>query len=114
MPQQFPGRTALARLAGMRLTTLADYVRRAEGRGHVRRLPNPRDGRSYLVVLSNDGRAAHRGAAPLYDDAVRRIEAHLDVPSEHIRRAVLALDEALRQVLAETDDVAAVTTTNPR
>jgi DNA-binding MarR family transcriptional regulator len=102
--------TALARMAGMRLTTLSDYLRRATARNHVRRLPNTRDGRSYLVVLSNDGRAAHRRAAPLYDDAVMRIEAHLQMPSEEIRRAVLELDEALRRVLADTVEESETTT----
>ena len=52
--------TAMATTLSMPLTTVADYVRLMESRGHVRRMANPRDGRSYLLVLTASGRKAHR------------------------------------------------------
>ena len=44
--------TAMADVLGMPLTTVADHVRAMEGRGHCRRIPNPADGRSHLLVLT--------------------------------------------------------------
>jgi DNA-binding MarR family transcriptional regulator len=52
--------TSMAATLSMPLTTIADYVRTMESRGHVRRMPNPKDGRSYLLVLTASGRKAHR------------------------------------------------------
>lgn len=47
--------TELAAELGMPLTTASDLVRRLETRGHVRRRPNPDDGRSFLFELSAAG-----------------------------------------------------------
>jgi DNA-binding MarR family transcriptional regulator len=69
----------LATRLGMPLTTLMDQLADVERRGHARRIRNPRDGRSYLLVLSAEGLAAHRAANRLfeaaYDDIVRRLPA---------------------------------------
>jgi DNA-binding MarR family transcriptional regulator len=54
--------TVLAGRLGMPLTTLMDVLADLDRRGHASRIPNPRDGRSYLVTLTGDGLAAHRGA----------------------------------------------------
>jgi len=61
--------TALATRLGMRLTTFMDQLRLVEARGHARRLPNPADRRSYRVVLTADGLAAHRAANRLFEGA---------------------------------------------
>jgi DNA-binding MarR family transcriptional regulator len=61
--------TAIATRLGMRLTTFMDQLRLVESRGHVRRLPNPGDRRSYRVVLTADGLAAHRAANRLFERA---------------------------------------------
>lgn len=61
--------TALAARLGMRLTTFMDQLRLVERRGHARRLPNPADRRSYRVVLTADGLAAHRAANRLFERA---------------------------------------------
>jgi DNA-binding MarR family transcriptional regulator len=54
--------TEVATELGMPLTTTSDLVRRLETRGHVRRAPNPDDGRSFLFELSAAGdREWHRG-----------------------------------------------------
>ena len=44
-------------------TTVSSYVKRLEPRGHVERAPNPDDGRSYLLHLTDAGRVAHTDAA---------------------------------------------------
>lgn len=43
-------------------TTVSSYVKRFEARGHVRREPNTDDRRSYRIVLTPAGRAAHDAA----------------------------------------------------
>jgi DNA-binding MarR family transcriptional regulator len=63
--------TAMADRLGMPLTTVVDHLRALEARGHVRRMPNPRDGRSYLVALTTEGLAAHRAANQQFELAYR-------------------------------------------
>src|SRR4051794_6391549 len=58
--------TELARWMSAPATTVSSYVKRMEGRGHVTRVPNPQDKRSYLVRLTASGRRAHRRAAARY------------------------------------------------
>jgi DNA-binding MarR family transcriptional regulator len=43
-------------------TTVSSYVKRFETRGHVRKVPNPDDRRSYQIILTEAGRAAHASA----------------------------------------------------
>ena len=61
--------TALAARLGMRLTTFMDHLRVVERREHARRIPHPTDGRSYRVVLTGDGLAAHRAANVQFEAA---------------------------------------------
>ena len=61
--------TQLAARLGMRLTTFMDQLRQLETRGHARRLAHPTDRRSYRVVLSSEGLAAHRAANRLFERA---------------------------------------------
>jgi DNA-binding MarR family transcriptional regulator len=61
--------TAIAARLGMRLTTFMDQLRVMERRGHARRIPHPTDRRSYRVVLSADGLAAHRAANRRFEAA---------------------------------------------
>ena len=69
----------LAARLGMPLTTLMDQLAELERRGHARRVPNPRDGRSYRLVLGAEGLAAHRAAnrsfEAAYAELVRRLPA---------------------------------------
>src|SRR6476469_8519704 len=59
--------TELAGELGMPLTTMSDVVRRLETRGHVRRRPNPGDGRSFLFELTARGdREWGRGGGALH------------------------------------------------
>ena len=65
--------TEVAAALGTRITTASDAVRRLESRGHVARLPNPDDGRSWLFELTEAGDDEwRRGWA-----ALRRIDAIL-------------------------------------
>jgi DNA-binding MarR family transcriptional regulator len=63
--------TDMGRRLGMPKTTVMERVRVMEERGHVRRLINARDGRSYKLVLSAAGLAAHRQSHDRFEDAFR-------------------------------------------
>jgi DNA-binding MarR family transcriptional regulator len=92
--------TALAGRLGMALTTFADHLRIVERRDHARRLPNPRDGRSYLVVLTNDGLAAHREANRRFEAAHRAFVAAL-LGGEAEAKARLAVIRAAAERASE-------------
>lgn len=91
--------TELADELGMPLTTASDVVRRLEARGHVRRRPNPEDGRSFLFELTDGGdREWRRGFG-----ALQRIDAALlrHVDEGEVRAALATLGEAFEQALTE-------------
>jgi DNA-binding MarR family transcriptional regulator len=91
--------TEVAAELGMPLTTASDAVRRLEARGHAVRAPNPDDGRSVLVGLTEHGEAVWRAGWP----ALRRINdllgEVLDDPDE-VRSALQTLGEAFAKGLA--------------
>jgi len=89
--------TAMAAALGMPLTTVAEHVRSMEARGHVRRLRHPRDGRSYLLVLTASGLRAHREANVLFERAYRRF-------LEALPEGEAAARAALRPLLHAAED----------
>jgi DNA-binding MarR family transcriptional regulator len=90
--------TELAEELGMPLTTASDVVRRLESRGHVRRRPNPEDGRSFLFELTARGdREWRRGWG-----ALQRIDVMLDVDRDAMRASLTTLGSAFAAAL--TDD----------
>jgi DNA-binding MarR family transcriptional regulator len=90
--------TELASILGMPLTTASDAVRRLEDRGHAARRPNPADGRSQLLELTEAGDAAWHAGWP----ALQRIDAALGAElgdAEPIRQALERLAAALEAAL---------------
>ncbi|TDD14993.1 MarR family winged helix-turn-helix transcriptional regulator [Nonomuraea diastatica] len=71
----------LAIRAGVRKQTMAQSVDQLERAGYLERVPNPRDGRSRLVVLTGRGRAV-RPAAAGAGDAIERRWTELTSPEE--------------------------------
>jgi len=63
--------TDVARQLSVPKTTVMEYVRLMEERGHARRITNPRDGRSYKLVLTASGLSAHRQAHDRFEVAYR-------------------------------------------
>lgn len=47
-------------------TTVSSHVKRFEARGHVERVVNPADRRSYHLHLTDEGRRAHAAAGQLF------------------------------------------------
>jgi DNA-binding MarR family transcriptional regulator len=89
--------TALAARLGMRLTTFMDQLRLAERRGHARRVPNPGDRRSYRVVLTAGGLAAHRAANRQFELAHGRFVEALGGGEVRPRQVLRAMRETIER-----------------
>jgi DNA-binding MarR family transcriptional regulator len=63
----------LAAVTNASLSRLSHLVKRLEGRGHVRREPDPTDGRFTIAVLTDAGYAKLVASAPAHVAAVRRL-----------------------------------------
>src|SRR6185369_4955934 len=58
--------TELARRTGMPATSMSHFVRSMLERGHAERAPSPADRRSYRIVLTPAGLAAHGAAGAAF------------------------------------------------
>lgn len=94
--------TALAAQLGMAPTTLSAALRRLERRGHLRRLPNPEDGRSVLVELTPAGEGVVLAAFPPFRAARERLAGELDQTWEAAGQQLASLEDALRRALEKT------------
>lgn len=92
--------SGVAEASGVPLTTLRDNVQRLVDRGLVRRVPNPDDRRSYLLVATAKGRAVADAAGEALLGAYLAVEQRLPKRREHYERALEELNEALRGALA--------------
>ena len=70
--------TQMSERLSMPVTTVMERVRMLESRGHARRVAHPEDGRSYHLVLTAAGLAAHRQANRRFEVAYRAFLASLD------------------------------------
>jgi DNA-binding MarR family transcriptional regulator len=86
--------------SGMPATTLRDNIQRLVDRGLVRRLPNPADGRSYLLVPTHRGTAVTRAADPVLLEAYLALERRLPRPLRDYELLLDELNEAMDGVLA--------------
>ena len=91
----------LASMLGMRPTTLSTYLATMLGRGDARRIPNPADGRSVRVVLTDRGRGVVRLVNPPFARALDALEANLDAPVPEVRAVLLGILDALERADAE-------------
>jgi DNA-binding MarR family transcriptional regulator len=89
--------TQMAAQLSMPLTTVVDAIRVMEARGHARRIANPRDGRSYLVVLTGEGLRAHAEANRRFEVAYRAFANALPDGEEVARHQIAALLAAAEQ-----------------
>lgn len=100
--------TELARLTGLRPTTLSNYLRRFEAAGVVSRRRDPEDGRASLVELTTEGKERTEACFPGFASAIGSFQkalAESGVPEldvvEMLESVSRALDLALEKVEAE-------------
>lgn len=96
--------THLAAMLGMPPTTLSSHLRRLEARKHVKRRPNPDDGRSSLLEVTKLGDRNVTAAFPALRWSVAQVQEHLDYPAEELDLALDRLEDALRAVLSRPDE----------
>jgi DNA-binding MarR family transcriptional regulator len=93
--------TRLAARLEMPLSTVLFRLGRLERRGHAERVPNPDDGRSYLIRLTKPGEQLLGKARPAFRDYAEAVEGRLGPEKVDALRA--ALDELRRAVVAELE-----------
>jgi DNA-binding MarR family transcriptional regulator len=102
--------TDLARHLGMPVTTVLDTLGSLQRQQHIVRLRNPRDGRSYLVRLTDAGEQVHEAAQQLFSEADLRLAAHLGDRRAGVIDALLALkaasESATEAILHDRGDLA--------
>jgi len=96
--------TGLAERLVMPLSTVIFRVKRLEGRGHAERVPNPDDGRSFLIRLTPEGHRLLDLARPVFRDYAEAVEARLGRDRvDDLRNGLVALREAIDDELAERE-----------
>src|SRR3954453_21209796 len=93
--------TQIAAATGSPLTTLRDNIQRLVARGLVRRVPNPADGRSYLVEPTTRGDVLVRAAGEPLERAYALLEARLPRPLDEYQKLLDELAAAAQAALAE-------------
>lgn len=91
--------TELAHWMAAPPTTVSSYVKRFERRGHVQRLPNPADRRSYRVRLTAEGRATHLRAGRLFLPVLDEVAGRLGAGAAETHRRL----QAVRQIVTAVD-----------
>lgn len=88
-------------------TTISSYVSRFERRGHVRREPHQRDGRSYRIRLTPSGRRTHRSAAEMFLPVLQGVVEALGPAEPEVRAALGKLRASMDRVRANRADAEA-------
>jgi DNA-binding MarR family transcriptional regulator len=86
--------TELARRTGMPATSMSHFVRAMLERGHAERAPSPADRRSYRIVLTPAGLAAHGAASAAFAEADQRFIRALAADEEDARATLRAIGKA--------------------
>ncbi len=87
--------TELAHWMAAPPTTVSSYVKRFERRGHVERAENPADRRSYLVRLTDEGRAVHLRAGLLFQPLLADVTGRLGRRERTTHDSLRVLHDAL-------------------
>ena len=90
--------TGLAERLLMPLSTVLFRVKRLEKRGHAERIPNPDDGRSFRIRLTDEGRRLLGEARPAFRAYAEAVEQRLG------EDRVAALTEGLEAVREAIDE----------
>src|SRR6187397_450001 len=88
--------TGLAERLEMPLSTVIFRFKRLEARGHAERVPNPDDGRSFLIRLTRKGQRLLDLARPAFRDYAEAVEARLGPKRiDEVRAAMIDLRQAI-------------------
>ena len=93
--------TGLSKRLEMPLSTMLFRLGRLERRGHAERVPNPDDGRSYLIRLTEEGERLLGEARPAFRDYAEAVEGRLGAKRIDALRA--GLDELREALVMEID-----------
>jgi DNA-binding MarR family transcriptional regulator len=93
--------SAISQATGIATTTLRDNVQRLVDRGLIERAPNPDDGRSYLIELTEKGKRLLQEADPALLVAYLALERRLPRASAEYEARLAELDAALAAMLAD-------------
>jgi DNA-binding MarR family transcriptional regulator len=99
--------TGLAERLLMPLSTVIFRVKRLERRGHAERVPNPDDGRSFLIRMTAEGERLLDAARPVFRDHAEAVEARLG------KEQVDALKDGLAAMRQAIDDELAARAEQP-
>jgi DNA-binding MarR family transcriptional regulator len=90
----------LAEILGMPPTSLSYVIRQMHERGHLKRVPNPDDGRSVLLKLTARGRRVLDDALAGFLEAITAFRSHLPVDEADLLRHLEAMSTALGRATA--------------
>jgi DNA-binding MarR family transcriptional regulator len=100
--------TGLAARLVMPLSTVIFRVKRLEQRGHAERVPNPDDGRSFLIRLTPKGKRLLERARPAFRDYAEAVEGRLGQNRvAELRTALVELRQAIDDELAGREEESA-------
>jgi DNA-binding MarR family transcriptional regulator len=95
--------TELAALLRVPPTTISRHVARMVEAGLAQRSPNPADGRSYLLELTDAGRAVVQTIVPRVRRFVEQLRERADV--DEIEAALVSLEEAARALALDSTTI---------
>jgi DNA-binding MarR family transcriptional regulator len=81
-------------------TSLSYVIRQMHERGHLRRVPNPQDGRSVLLRLTPKGRRVLDDALQGFAVAIAKFRRELEVDEPELLRHMEAMSVALDRAIA--------------
>jgi DNA-binding MarR family transcriptional regulator len=103
--------TGLAEVLELPLSTVTFRVRRLERRGHAERVPNPDDGRSFLIRLTPKGRRLLGKARPRFRQYAEAVEGRLGTKkTKELTSGLIELRKAIDDELEVRRDVSAART----
>lgn len=91
----------LSRWMSAPATTVSSYVKRFEKRGHVDRVPSIEDRRSYRLILTTEGRAAHRRAGELFQPTLTAVDEALGQQGPNVHLQLLELRRIIDAIAAD-------------
>src|SRR3954468_11296743 len=105
--------TGLAERLEMPLSTVIFRVKRLQARGGAERIPNPEDGRSFLIRLTRKGQRLLESARPAFREYAEAVEARLGPERiDELRAAMIELRQAIDAELeARAEETEPVDTT---